>query len=270
MPRPRSPGSRGCRTGRPGRPRRPARGRSRRRSRSRRGAGGRRARCRPRARWRPSRRRRRRSPGRRRGSARRARRGWRRCRRRPGRRVGARARRRGRGRASPAGCRRGSGPTSGRAAPARTSRRRAGRLAPIPARPSAVAHHPGGPVQRVRAVLVDVDGCALLGEHDAGAVGDRHPDVPVADVDPGDGAARGGEGDQERRPAAAALVRAARGRWSRRPGPRDQVADQAGDGGPGQTGAAGQVGAARRPLGRQQGGDRAAVGLAQPLERARR
>ena len=129
--------------------------------------------------------------------------------------------------------------------------------------------HAGRPVERLGAVGVDVDQGELLGQHLAGAVGDRDPDVPVTDVDAGHPSGRRAERDQHRRASAAALVRSpAVGRLGD-PAGADQLGDQARDGGARQAGAARQVGPAHRAVGREHRGDRAAVGRPQPLEGAR-
>ena len=126
----------------------------------------------------------------------------------------------------------------------------------------------GGVVQRRRAVAVDVDRVDPFGQHLPGAVGQRDPHVTVPDVHPRDPAAGGGQRDQHRRPPAAALVRAATTGGLGRLAAGDELGHQAGHGGAREPGGPGEVGAAGRPLGRQQCDEGAPVPGAQPLEGA--
>ena len=139
------------------------------------------------------------------------------------------------GRQQPLPARHDPGPDPGGTAVQRSGHAHADRLqlpsAPAPA-DQAGADHPCGQVERLDAMGVDVDQGVVLGEHLAGAVGDRDPDVAVPDVHPGHAAGRraerrAGPGAVRCRPCGAGPGRRSRSTWPA----RDQLGDQAGHGG---------------------------------------
>ena len=120
--------------------------------------------------------------------------------------------------------------------------------------------------QAVLGAVVAGQRAAQLREHGVAEVGDRDGDVGLAEVDADGGAGAAVEGHQDGR---AAALRARRGARVDALGDEPlahEVTDQRGDRGARQTGAPGELGAARDARHAQRAEDAAAVAFAQRLE----